>query len=564
MWEWQRHFRISVQTTIERSLELIDVRLDPRVLLVGFAEDASRVRHPICIEPESGPLAPGDLLGVPDRSTEIFDADPERLTLHSDPGLHESRQEWIRRRARGAAIAEAIHASGTMPGKRIITSSAGRVADYEVHTCVAVDADTLDALPQLKGEEVNGFPAPGSFVGYLMDLIMREADAALDQREPGMGALRRRAEDLVAQAAEWFAAGCSFRTRNFMTPWVSRPVTQISQRTYEGTAAVGRLILAHPDHSGIEVATRFADPIALESYRAVRKLLETTDDNLALLVHEHGVLGLCRIVDHAEDLFEITVTSHATWELSNCGVGLLRFSYGSPTLPTPVIDTAGLADAMARVLGDRVKLDTLLPLVSTAAGARRGTTLVISTDASSEAERLGGQATRIEPGELTQEMLAHYSEIDGAVLVDPEGTCFAIGVILDGSAAGEGDPARGARFNSAVRYQRSASAPTVVIVVSEDGDVVHVPSLRPRVHRQDVIDAVTTLEEAARTEERSGFSDAYEALRALAFYLSPAQCELVNGLITAEHNRSLELGGITIVRSPFAPNPEMNESYWLD
>jgi hypothetical protein len=421
MWEWQPHFRISVQSTIERALELADARLDPRVFLVGFADDPGAARHPICIEPENGPLSPDHLHGVDDRAAEIFESDPERLVIHSDRGVHDSRQRWLQRRARGTAIAEAVEASGTMTGKRVISSSAGHVAGFEVHTCVAVDADPLDALPRLEGEEVNRFPAPGSFVTRLIELALHEADLALDQRSPGMGAIRRRSEDLVAEAAERFAAGCSFRTHNFMCPWVLQPVTRISQRPYEGSGAAGRLVLARPDHSAVELVARLARPVPLESARAVRKLLQTTDDDVALLVHEQGVFGLGRLIDiDAEDIFEINVVGHAVWELSHRGVGLLRVSYGLPALPSPIFDTAGLLDATDRVLGARAKAETLLPLVHAAAAARHGTTLVISTDAAAEADRLSGQATLVEPRELTPDLLAHFSDIDGAVLVDTE------------------------------------------------------------------------------------------------------------------------------------------------
>ena len=61
--------------------------------------------------------------------------------------------------------------------------------------------------------------------------------------------------------------------------------------------------------------------------------------------------------------------------------------------------------------------------------------------------------------------------IDGALLVDPDGTCTAIGVILDGRATRGGDPARGARFNSAVRYVEGADHPCLAMVVSEEGTV---------------------------------------------------------------------------------------------
>ena len=44
-------------------------------------------------------------------------------------------------------------------------------------------------------------------------------------------------------------------------------------------------------------------------------------------------------------------------------------------------------------------------------------------------------------------------------------------VILDGRATRGGDPARGARFNSAVRYVEGADHASLAMVISEEGSV---------------------------------------------------------------------------------------------
>jgi hypothetical protein len=56
-------------------------------------------------------------------------------------------------------------------------------------------------------------------------------------------------------------------------------------------------------------------------------------------------------------------------------------------------------------------------------------------------------------------------------MLDPQGYCYSIGVILDGTASGRGNSTRGARYNSAIRYVESSPYPTLVVVVSEDGMV---------------------------------------------------------------------------------------------
>lgn len=100
--------------------------------------------------------------------------------------------------------------------------------------------------------------------------------------------------------------------------------------------------------------------------------------------------------------------------------------------------------------------------------------MVISAEAAAELTRLKNQATPIEPCVLTPKLLGHLTGIDGAVLVGTDGFCHAIGVILDGQATSKGDPGRGARFNSAIRYVESAKGrgiSTMATVVSEDGGV---------------------------------------------------------------------------------------------
>jgi len=68
--------------------------------------------------------------------------------------------------------------------------------------------------------------------------------------------------------------------------------------------------------------------------------------------------------------------------------------------------------------------------------------------------------------------------IDGAVLIDPGNRCHAIGAILDGLASEAGDPSRGARYNSALRYVAASLHACLAIVVSEDG-MIDVVSPRP-------------------------------------------------------------------------------------
>jgi hypothetical protein len=203
--------------------------------------------------------------------------------------------------------------------------------------------------------------------------------------------------------------------------------------------------------------------------------------------------------------------------------------------------------------------------------------LVVHRNASEEAARLTPQAQQIRPQRLDSRVLAAVTSIDGAVLVDPNRTCHAVGVILDGHASGKGDPSRGARFNSAVRYHDTQTGQCLVIIVSEDGMINLLPDLRRKVSRESVEAAVGQLEKSLTDDpDYEVFFRHWEHLEALAFYLTPDQCERINAARTALENHRARphpddhdptegmVGRITHVGwTPFAPDPEMNSSYFL-
>lgn len=565
MWQWQQHFRISVEVLAETALDRIGARLDPQVMLIGLARDAA-ARHPVCIEPETGPVRPEHLSGIEAGAAKLYGENPDSRTWPSDAGVHQLRHGLLRRAMVGEAIAKAIESSGSLPGKRLFVSGGGLVAGFDVHVGVAVDRGRYEALPKLQDESVSGWPAPSSFTRGLIELVLREADAGLHVPAPNSSDVRRSWQDLVREAAERFCAGCLYRTGNFDLGSAFNALNGTTARAYEGAAASGRVLLVAPDHEGLEVRARFAEPVGLQGARAIRKLLQTTGPTLALLVHDGGAYGLgeIRTGNVSEDVFEVAITAHATWELRHREGTMLRVAYGEAALPRPMFDERLVADTLDRILGPSAQVDRLMVLISAASTAAHGTTLVISAQAATEAERLAGPATMLEPQDLSAELLRRYADMDGAVLIDPSGICHAVGVILDGEAHGRGDPSRGARYNSALRYEASAVASTVVVVVSEDGGVNLVPVARPRVRRQAVDDALTRLEAALEPDDPREFSGSFDAVKALSFYLSEEQCERANGINRAEQERRKGAGVMVIIREEFQPQADMNDSYFSD
>ena len=150
------------------------------------------------------------------------------------------------------------------------------------------------------------------------------------------------------------------------------------------------------------------------------------------------------------------------------------------------------------------------------------------------------------------------------MLIDSQGYCHAVGVILDGQACGGEDPARGSRYNNAVRYLESEAPQAVVVVYSADGGIDVLPRIRPRVKQSRVQQAVDQyLSLATPGKRQSGRADAWEQVRRLMFYLSEDQCRVLNEARAALNRWAEEHDYFVEIVQPLAPNPDMNGTYWL-
>lgn len=189
----------------------------------------------------------------------------------------------------------------------------------------------------------------------------------------------------------------------------------------------------------------------------------------------------------------------------------------------------------------------------------------MSVDAAGEARRLQPQSTRIAPTALTPQLVASATSIDGGLLLDPGGRCHAIGVILDGTARNVGDPARGSRYNSAIRYLDSAPPPCIILIVSADGMVELLPALRPQVSRGEVDAAVATAAAAASVDapNLSDFAKAWERVKRLQFYLSDEQVATANAAYAKIDDYRANNTMIRPIDVPLEVHPDMSDSYFL-
>lgn len=199
---------------------------------------------------------------------------------------------------------------------------------------------------------------------------------------------------------------------------------------------------------------------------------------------------------------------------------------------------------------------------------KHGTILAISSEADQEAIRLSSQCFKIKPMRINKDIIHQITSIDGAVLIDIDCTCHAIGVILDGIATANGDSSRGARYNSAVRYYEHMinKAQTVLVVISEDGLIDLIPDLKAQIKHSVIVAQIRELTKLSQTDKyrRRNFNRLMEFFQDHDFYLSPKECATVNKLrraIEVKYKDSED--GVRMIWNNLVPNSAMNIGYYV-
>jgi hypothetical protein len=571
MWGFQRMFRSSVEMALQKSLEVLGVTVEPTVFLIGLLKEGGS-GHPLCVEPEDGPIVPADFDGLHDRATELFDQDPDSKLWISTAWIHERRQQQTKHRAYGTAIGEVLQAR-LGPGLRFFVGLPAPVDQHMVFTAVGLPESVLGDTPHLSSTvAADRYPVTQSLVQGAVNEILRLSSRALYEPNPGADIdIGADPADVAKVAGRALTLSAVVLAGNEMGSGLFDGLNRVATTRYERRVGIGSLLLADAGSEHIDRSVTLRAPVPISETRTLRKLLETSSRHgESLLTDGSLIYGLGRQrADYpgaSESVFQVLVIGDGTWELHHASVPLATVQFGAPRLPGQRLRRQRLDDIAGRVFREWDS-DALWALAMAAADAEHGTMLVISGRAAEEAARLGSQALTIEPTRLDDSLVRQVTGIDGAVLVDPSGCCHAIGVILDGAATGAGDRSRGARYNSAVKYLASAGAtPTVILLVSEDGMINLLPDLRPRMRRADLDAMLADLREAAAIEpvHPERFYNAYRRVQAAAFYLSPDQIEEVNALRDDHWERRMAEGAnLRVIEAPLRPDPEMTDEYLI-
>ncbi len=223
-----------------------------------------------------------------------------------------------------------------------------------------------------------------------------------------------------------------------------------------------------------------------ESDKYLRKLFEIASKNIVIVAEKDNILGFCDkkyLEIKSDDLFEIKFLSHGLWDLCYNNKTLMRVSYGMPYLiALEDISKNIFSQYFTKIFSKDInhEVDLLFKLIQEVINDNKGTTILISNDIKYEKKKF--KKYLIHPLKFSNKnisLISNLTNIDGAIILDTQGYCHAIGVILDGTVSDNEDKSRGSRYNSAIRYieQRKSdgSYPCFIIVLSVDGTINYIP-----------------------------------------------------------------------------------------
>lgn len=573
MWGYQPHFRHSIEYLATDVLKGLGVAVDAMALLVGVRRPGQANRNPVCVEPEDGrwPLALFD--GLVDSVEDVYSKHHLQDIFFGDEPSMRDKPERIRRDSVTTAVHRALMPYDEGQGVRSFVGQARPVGDFYVVPVIQVPEALFRKFPPLKQrarkDEFDRGSGHPSVIHAALDTVLEEATNALQGPDPGrkMVGEMRQADEILRLAAKAFmhTPGLAISDRYMYSDLFDR-LNLISSLLYEGARGVGRLLLANPKHPGIEYLLRFQKPVQIHDPRWTRKVLQLAGPSAALVADSEQVYGLGRLLSshdpEDQSVFAVDFLDHYNWEL-RCGrLALLRSLYGEPTLPSEILEKDAFISNLARMFPTSTETARahFWQLFNAAVHQKIGSMIVIAEDAEPEALRLEAQGTNIQPVELSIELLRQVSAIDGSILMDPQGYCHAIGVILDGSANDQCTPSRGSRFNSAVRYIRSGTVRRLAIVLSEDRTVDLFPLLRPRQSRKELDDYFRAFTAASVHDYHASMN----WLDSRRFYLSAQQCADINAALARIEAFPREVGEIRFLQSPFSADPEFDDSYLSD
>jgi len=481
--QWQQIFQEAVEELTQTVLRILDLPIISNIFVVGIPTNTQNVSQ-IYLQPKDCEFIPNQFQQVFALAKHNFDNDPEQFFFRDTAVLDRVHKDSLYPKALRQAVQFILHQHDLKREKISFCSFPIKRNQHWIITVIQLHQQDFDSQYRLTKAEheihsMQKYRIDRCFLEAVIYRILAESELELQKPLQGETFALVNSKRVIEDAASSLLRSVEVHVNNWNQIDLLSFANAIAAERYEGAVSKGRLIICKTNHTDILAKVKLKTPISISNYRGIRKLLEVSSSQMALLCDVENVWGfgvpLNTYQPSREDLFEIRFTEHYTWELVHAENIMLRVKYREPRLPRERFEKEefyALLDQFFRV--SKIAADKLVVAVEAAVEQRHGTMLVITPEAASETKRLTAQSTEIEPVTICKEIISHLSSVDGAILLSPDGVVHSFGVILDGKVTENGNSTRGARYNSAIRYvdgEQARNVNCLALIVSEDGYV---------------------------------------------------------------------------------------------
>lgn len=242
-------------------------------------------------------------------------------------------------------------------------------------------------------------------------------------------------------------------------------INVISSLTYESSKCHSSLTF---DSCGTEAVN--ADTVVnfiksvnfeVEECRKIRKYLQMAQGDMQLVASSGFWPQIKGIANKNEKMcnLEILFKGHMKWQLAVSGKSIVEYENGQYKFIFSKDKEKIYINRFKNYLQcneNDENCKKLYEILCKAEEQNHGTLLIISNKAKEVAKYYceRGRGIEIEPIDLYEkrDTIYNLTTIDGALIMDESGICYALGVILDGKACMYSNTGRGARYNSAYTF----------------------------------------------------------------------------------------------------------------
>lgn len=575
MWGFQAIYRINCETHAETLFDKLDRGLQPNVSLIGFLKDDDLTKYPICVDPELLEPLIEKLTNLDEKANEMMIPKDGRRMFYTGEGVQEKMDSKLVWESKRLALKNRLKELPEYAESEIFVSKRVESKYYNFYIILKLNKFVYNSHLHLKKSD------PEERIKFGLSLLECVVETYLDEvtkafHEPAVDEFYsfdcRNTEEILRISANNFIRTIAYAGKDFQGfHGLIETCNKVSQSKYEGEELTGTMLIAKKEHPDIEMVVELHEPFSIRDYRKTRKLLQQSDAVNSIVTNSALVLGLGKVKasynPSEESIFMIRFESLHKWEVEHHQKVLMQMNYGLPQFSEEIINRDYFHSTAKRIFPDisDSDMDFNYLLSVNLTQIKKGAMLIISDEAEKEAVRLSKQCMAIKPKKLTFEILSNMAKIDGGILINRQGICYANGVLLDGIVGHRGDAARGSRFNSALTYHENNefTKATMIVVVSEDGMVDIIPSLRPKIKHSNIIAIIEILKEIERdqTSEKKSFNEAMHWLKDRRFYLSQEECDEINKLndVISERYKG---SSMRIIHEKLEPNRDMNDSYY--